>query len=196
MRKNEERLKYLAPREKEALFDVINQDHSLHAIRNQAIFHIAKYCALRVSEIGLLQISDYNPYRNSIHCQRLKGSCSNTLRIIDPVVSDVLNRYLQIRKSLNTLSPYLFLSQFNAPISRKRLDGLIKQYGEQAQIPPDKCHFHVLKHTRGVELADAGLDMREIQYWLGHKNMANSQRYLSYTDRQYERIYTILLKEL
>ena len=91
---------------------------------------------------------------------------------------------------------FTFLSQNLTPISRQQLDRLIKHYGKLAAIPEDKRHFHVLKHTRGVELAEAGLDMREIQFWLGHKNISNSQIYVSYTARQYEAIYHKLLLEL
>ena len=196
MRKPEHRLKYLTDYEKTSLFNSLLHDNSRHAIRNQAIFLTAKYCALRASEIGLLQLSDYDPYRNVIHCERLKGSNCNTLQIIDPEVSNSLNQYIYFRKTIPVSTNILFLSQNLTPISRQQLDRLIKYYGKLAAIPEDKRHFHVLKHTRGVELAEAGLDMREIQFWLGHKNISNSQIYISYTARQYEAIYHKLILEL
>ena len=56
-----QRTKYLTPHETQELFKVIQEDDSRHAVRNRAIFHIGKYCALRASEIGLIHISDYDP---------------------------------------------------------------------------------------------------------------------------------------
>src|ERR1044072_5666059 len=38
-------------------------------------------------------------------------------------------------------SPLLFPSRRNLPISRKRLDALIKRYEELAGLPKDKQHF-------------------------------------------------------
>lgn len=58
----------------------------------------------------------------------------------------------------------------------------MKQYCKQAQyIHPSKWHMHVLKHTRAVNLAECGIDVDDIQFWLGHKNVANTFIYLEYT---------------
>ena len=50
---------YLNQWETSELFEEIYVEQSLHQMRNIAIFEIAKYCALRVSEITNMQLSDY-----------------------------------------------------------------------------------------------------------------------------------------
>lgn len=90
----------------------------------------------------------------------------------------------------------MFISQKGLPISRKTLDKLMKKYCEMAKIKDkDKWHFHTLKHTRAVNLAESGLDLKEIQYWLGHKEISNTQIYFQFTSSQYETLYKKLKKD-
>lgn len=189
-------IKYLYTYEKERLFDEIDKDNGVHAIRNKAIFYTAKYCALRVSEISLIETSFFNPNTREIFCKRIKGGNNNTLRIIDDNVFNALTKYLTIRNTIYPENPYLFLSNRGTPISRKMLDVIMKEMSSRANLPEEKSHMHVLRHTRAVELADSGLDVREIQYWLGHQNIKNTQIYMQFTSRQYEYMYRKLLKEI
>ena len=57
----------------------------------------------------------------------------------------------------------------------------MKHYCSYTHIPCEKWHFHILKHSRAVELAEYGFDVDDIQYWLGHRNIQNTFVYLQYT---------------
>jgi len=189
------KLKYLTNEEKEQLFKVINKDDSIHAVRNKAIFYVAEYCALRASEIGLFRIDDYDSKLSQIYCKRKKGSKNNTIKIIDNNVKNALDDYLVLRKKMSIKDNCLFISQMGNPISRKMLDFLIKKYCKNTFIPYEKRHFHVLKHTRAVELGNSGLDTKDIQWWLGHTNIENTQIYAQFTTHQQNRLYEKLEKE-
>lgn len=183
------KIKYLYPYEKEALFHTIETTDSRYRVRNRAIFYLAEYAALRASEVGLIRLADINPCTNEIFFRRLKNSNSNKLRLVDDKVVSALQDYLDYRRIHNINSDYLFPSQKGDAISRKTLDGLIKKYGKLAGIPDDKTHFHALKHTRAVELADLGLDTKEVQFWTGHRNIANTEIYLQFTTTQQNTLY-------
>ena len=43
------------------------------AIRNEAIFKIMYYCALRVTETTILSVDTVNDFRKQIYCVRVKG---------------------------------------------------------------------------------------------------------------------------
>lgn len=179
-------IKYFTKDERNKLFKVINRSDEKHNLRNEAIFKTAYYCALRSSEVGLLTVEDFNSLKGEIYCKRLKGSFNNTLRIENKDILNTLKRYIRVYKP----SYYLFESQEKKPISRQMLDRLTKKYCDMANIQDkSKWHFHTLKHTRAVDLADMGLDIKEVQYWLGHKNVNNTLIYFQFTTSQQESMY-------
>lgn len=187
---DEKEIKYLHPNEIERLFKIIAQDSRKHAIRNKAIFYLGEYCALRISELGLLMTDFFNPITREIYCRRSKHGNNNTLRIIDDNVYNSLINYLKIRnEQFLENNPFLFPSNRGTPISRKMLDVLMKEYCKKADIPKDKAHFHALRHSRAIELAESGFNSREIQYWLGHKDIRNTEIYLQFTSKQYDLLY-------
>jgi site-specific recombinase XerD len=184
-------IKYFTNKELKAFFRAIEKDNSKYKVRNECIFKLAYYCALRVSEVALIKVDDFNNSKNEIYCRRLKGSLNNTIRIVNPDILRSVKRYL---RTIN--HDTMFISQKGLPISRKTLDKLMKKYCEMAKIKDkDKWHFHTLKHTRAVNLAESGLDLKEIQYWLGHKEISNTQIYFQFTSSQYETLYKKLKKD-
>lgn len=175
-------LKFLTPQEKAELFKAISTDTSRLSNRNKAIFYLSEYCALRASEIGLLTLADFNIAKKSIFCRRLKGSKNNTLKIVNSRVFEALERHYWERIQINSSDNHLFLSQLGKPISRKTLDVLMKSYCSCTQIPREKHHFHVLKHTRAMELIEYNdVKLTDVQWWLGHRNIQNTMIYLDYT---------------
>ena len=89
----------------------------------------------------------------------------------------------------------MFLSQEKKPISRKTLDVLMKKYCHLAKISDiEKHHFHTLKHTAAVHLAESEIDIKELQYYLGHKSVTNTLIYFQFTTKQQETMYAKLQK--
>jgi integrase/recombinase XerD len=60
----------------------------------------------------------------------------------------------------------------------------MKHYGELADIPASKRHFHVLKHSIATHLLDAGADLRFVQDWVGHASIKNTVIYAQLTNRR------------
>jgi len=184
--------KYLQDGECDQLFKTIENEKVRYRLRNQAIFATTKYFALRVSEVTNMKASQVNLNNKEIYCDRGKKGNNNTLKIIDDDVYNILVNYMNYREMLDIKSEYLFTSQKNDCISRKTLDKTIKYYGAIAGLNIDKRHFHVLRHTRAIELAEMGLDTKEIQFWLGHKNIKNTEVYFQFTSKQQDALYSKL----
>jgi len=51
----------------------------------------------------------------------------------------------------------------------------------------DSHRFHDLRHTFGTQMAARGVPMRTLQEWMGHKDLATTQRYADYAPRHDER---------
>ena len=46
--------------------------------------------------------------------------------------------------------------------------------------------FHNLRHTFGTAMAAAGVPMRTLQEWMGHRDLATTQRYADYAPNERE----------
>lgn len=170
MKRKKSSIEFLTEGELKKLFAVIVKEGNK---RDRALFLTGYRHGLRASEIKLLQVSDIDFEKMRLNARRLKGSYSG-VNSLQPDEARVLKAYLKARDSE---SPYLFLSKRGLPISRQMLDVLIKGYGEKADIPKDKRHFHVLKHSIATHLLDAGADIKFVQDWLGHANIQNIEIY-------------------
>jgi hypothetical protein len=53
---------------------------------------------------------------------------------------------------------------------------MVKRAGKKAGLP-FQAHAHMLRHTAGYTLANAGKDTRSIQAYLGHKDIRHTVRY-------------------
>lgn len=73
-------------------------------------------------------------------------------------------------------SPYLFVSRQsgNQPISPSTIYGLFRRYADAADLPVDRSHPHVLRHSIAVHLMNAGWDAVDVQDWLGHRDIAST----------------------
>ena len=155
--------------------------------RDKLIFLLAYECGLRASEVSNLKKEDFHENSKELFCRRLKGSRNNTIRLTRDT-SKSLKDYMKYENNSN----YIFLSRKSSLLSRQHLTRLCKKYFELADIPKEKQHFHTLKHTAGVHLADCGLDIKEVQYILGHRNVENTMIYFDFTSKQQEVLYTKL----
>ncbi len=184
----ETKIKYFTQQETISLFNSIEDSYSSHSIRDLAIFRLAYRCGFRVSEIPLIKFQDYNMSKGELYCKRLKGSNNNTLRL-DEKTRNALDKYISENGIVST-SQIIFTSQKNNPISRQTLDYLTKKYCSIAGIEDkSKHHFHALKHTTAVHLAESDMDIKELQWWLGHKSVSNTEIYFQFTTKQQDTMY-------
>lgn len=147
--------------------------------RDRALFLIAYRHGLRASEVGLLRVEDIDLKTLRIMIHRLKGSHSGA----HPLQADEAKALKALLREREVPSPILFPSSRGDPIARRTLDWLMKKYGEVADLPPVKRHFHCLKHSIATHLLEAGADLRFVQDWLGHSNIQNTVVYTFLTAR-------------
>jgi len=169
-------IKYLTQDELRRLLKAITSK------RDRAMFLLAYRHGLRASEVGMIQVGDIDLDRGRIRINRLKRSLGGEY-VMQPDEVKALRAWIKERKDG---SDCLFPTRNHTPVSRWTLDDLMKRYGEAAGIPPDKRHFHVLKHSIATHLLDAGADLRFVQDWIGHANIQNTVIYASISNRARE----------
>jgi type 1 fimbriae regulatory protein FimB len=171
-----QRLNVIPKRWTAASINFLTQDEmrrllsAIDSKRDRAMFLLAYRHGLRASEVGMLRTTDLDLKQYRLWIQRLKNSLAG-LHPLQPDELKALKAYLKERQSN---APAIFLSRNDMPISRRRLDELIKRYGERADIPESKRHFHALKHSIATHLLDAGADLRFVQDWVGHASIKNT----------------------
>jgi integrase len=173
---------YLQPEEVERFFRVIDSP------RDRALFRLMYHAGLRASEVGILQLRDYNPRTERIFIHRLKGSNSGEHHLCREE-SRVLHAWLKVR------GPWLgalFPSNRRTGITRQMLDVLMKKYGEMAAIPPKFRHAHIFKHTCATHLLDKGFHVEQVQDWLGHVNIQSTMVYAHISNERRSQMATQL----
>lgn len=152
---------------------------SIDSVRDRAIWRIAYHAGLRVSEVGMLDMRDYDPRTDRLNVSRLKGSNSGLHHMVREEAR-CLRAWIKERGP----APGPIFRTARGPISRKTLDKLMKKYAEKAGIPERLRHFHVLKHSCVTHLLSKGVAVEMVQDWVGHADIRNTMEYWHVSNRR------------
>ncbi len=151
---------------------------------DRAIIILGLRHGFRSSEIEDLQKPDLDLQNNLITVRRGKGCETNTHAIKDGPA--FLNELTVLRKALAfrpaDSSPFVFVSQKGGRLHRSQIFRIFQQAAKKAGLPRQKQHFHCCKHTLAFQMLRNGATLPETQKYLGWKNLATAQHYLSVTD--------------
>ncbi len=123
---------------------------------------------------------------NEIVIRRLKGSLRTTQPLADvpgqPLLSErrVLRDWLKERGEHP--SRYVFVSQKSGKLNRSTFYRVFSDAAERAGLSADKRHPHVLKHSLGVALVEANINLAIIKQALGHRSIASTAIYTQPSD--------------
>src|SRR4051812_14056192 len=74
-------------------------------------------------------------------------------------------------------SDYVFLNRYADPLSARGVQKLVDRYRKAAGIPK-QVSCHSLRHTFATQKVRAGINLRQVQDWLGHANLNTTQIYV------------------
>ena len=154
--------------------------------RDLAMILIAFRHGMRASEVCGLEVKDLDLKNGEITIRRLKGSLKTTQPLADlqgqPLLSEkrVLRAWQAERG--NHPSKYVFVSQKSGKVHRSQFYRVFAAAAEKAGLPADKRHPHCLKHSLGVALVGANVNLAIIKQALGHKSIASTSIYTQASD--------------
>lgn len=93
---------------------------------------------------------------------------------------DALARWIEV---IGPDARWLFPSR-NGHISRIRLFQLVREFAASAGIDPARVSPHVLRHAFATHLLEGGADLRTLQTFLGHADIATTQIYTHVDSRR------------
>jgi len=139
---------------------------------------------LRLAEGISLQVGDIDAARALVHAHRGKGSVDRYVPLPSTTL-DFLRRYWTTHRNPRLLLPALGRGRKEGrtatePMPRATIQGALCRVVKQLGIQKRVC-VHTLCHSYATHLLEAGVNLRLIQKYLGHKSLQTTTIYLHLT---------------
>lgn len=159
--------------------------------RDAAMITLMWKAGLRVSEVAALDVKDVkiqSHKRGTAEVRHGKGDKARTVPLNADVIA-ALRTWLSLRPA--TDDPALFLSRSDQRVTVRAVQTVVEQLGREAaalvkaRSAEDRAmaeslnalSAHVLRHTCGKRLLDAGAQLTEVAAILGHEDLNMTRRY-------------------
>lgn len=144
-----------------------------YGARDAALIQTMFRHGLRVSEACNLTWDRVTFGRScTIHVTRQKNGTPST----HTMTGEEVRQLKQLQRDQQPPSRFVFCSNRGTPMSRITVYDIVKRAGEAAGIP-FPIHPHMLRHSKGHQLAQRGEDTRAIQAFLGHRRIESTTVY-------------------
>jgi integrase/recombinase XerD len=142
-------------------------------VRDIAILEALFATGARVFEICSVQSQDVNLPEGWMRILG-KGGKERTIHICDADVIQALSRYALDHPTSGT--NYFFLNERGSRLSEQTVRMALRKRALRAGVTAS-IRPHLLRHTVATLLFEEGVDIRHIQYLLGHSSIATTQIY-------------------
>lgn len=152
-------------------------------LRDRAMLELLYATGIRVSELIHLKKTDVNLMVGYITC---RDAHKERMIPFGKVAKLALSAYMERGRQYMLKEPdceWLFTNCNGNPMSRQGFWKIIKYYGDKAGIKADITP-HSLRHSFAAHLLRNGADIHVVQAMLGHSDMATTQMYMNYTQRE------------
>ena len=178
--------KHLTPEEVERLRKAARR--GFYGQRDEALVMLMAAHGLRCAELISLRWSDVSLDTASrgatIYVRRVKRGKDSTQPLCGPEVRALR----QIQRDWPENGGFVFVSERGGPMTDSNVRKLIARLGREAGLP-FPVHPHMLRHAAGYRLVNQpGVNLRQIQDFLGHRNVANTTWYTTLTDEPFRNV--------
>jgi len=145
--------------------------------------------AMRVTELCNIRLSDLQLEDGVIKVWG-KGN-KQRLVPIGKQVQRCLWRYIsRYRPELaNDRSDFLFVTRDGRPLTKDRIDKIVRAYGKKADVVGVRCSPHTFRHSAAVRFLRNGGDVFSLQRMLGHDSLEMTRRYCELADIDVKRAH-------
>ncbi len=166
-------------------------------IRDRAILETFFSTGLRIAELVALNFEQFNSLKDKKDMELGvigKGGKPRVVYFSERAL-DYIKKYLEIRSGIenaNTKALFInFRDKKGATDSRltpRSIERMVKKYALLSGIPIFTTP-HTLRHSYATDLLNQGVDLRSIQEFLGHSNIATTQIYTHVTNKRLRDIH-------
>ena len=181
----------MTPQAMTRLLESVKADASPEGVRLYALIELMYALGGRVSEILRLRYSQIEAQGSRVRLFG-KGGRERLLPLL-PAAQTALQRYqgqrgyfLKKWGIMDGADGWLFPSRSQeGHLTRQQFGRLLRQAAIDAHLPnPERVTPHGLRHAFATHLLGAGVDLRTIQYLLGHADIATTEIYTHVTDAE------------
>ncbi|MBM3206432.1 MAG: hypothetical protein FJZ43_02335 [Candidatus Staskawiczbacteria bacterium] len=189
--KGEKTVKFLTLEQIERLLTSA-QPKDATGIRNRAILETFFSTGLRIAELCSLNIEQFANLKDKQDLELGiigKGGHPRTIYFSDRSL-EWIKKYISIR---NSKDKSLFINfrdkdGTGTRLTPRSVERIVKQHAILAGIPTFTTP-HTLRHSYATDLMNQGVDLRTVQEFLGHKNIATTQIYTHVTNKRLRDIH-------
>jgi integrase/recombinase XerD len=159
--------------------------------RNYAMILTLLDTGLRISELCTLTM-DKLFLEDGIARVTGKGNKERMIPI-GKQVQRVLWHYIECCRPVptNVNNNFVFLSDEGRPLDRRRMEAVMKYYGNKAKLVGIRCSPHTLRHTAAISFLRNGGDLFSLQRLLGHNSLEMTRRYCEVADADVKKAHGI-----
>ncbi len=185
--KTEKKLpEFISDKKMELLLDSPVFSDDFEGVRNHLIIEMLYGTGMRRAELINLSVKNIDLNKQNV---KVTGK-RNKQRIIPfPVnLSELINKYLMLRKEINTENDFLFLTKTGKKIYPNLVYRTVNKFISFISTQKKKSP-HTLRHTYATSLLNNGADINAVKELLGHANLSATQIYTHNTFEKLNRIY-------
>ncbi|MFA5087200.1 MAG: tyrosine-type recombinase/integrase [Candidatus Paceibacterota bacterium] len=156
-------------------------------LRDRAILEVLFSTGLRIAELEALNLEQFKNIENKKDLELGvigKGNHPRTVYFSERAL-EWLKKYLKSRSDTDKalFTHYRTRMGSGGRLTARSMERIVKKYATLANIP----YFttpHTLRHSMATDLLNQGVDIRIIQEFLGHRNIATTQIYTHVTNKK------------
>lgn len=159
------------------------------ARRDKAMLELLYASGMRVGELVALNLGDVDTENGYVRCLG-KGRKERLIPIYPQAAAAVAEYITEVRPQLahKKDEPALFLNPRGERLTRQGFWQKIKEYAKSANLDT-RISPHTLRHSFATHMLSGGADLRSVQEFLGHANIATTQVYTRLTTEHIRRSY-------
>jgi site-specific recombinase XerD len=160
---------------------------------DRALFLVMLRCGLRVSEAAQLKLEHIDWEQQALHIVQGKGRKDRRVYLSPDAVASV-HQCLEQHPGTRAHG-YVFWNRKRQtrPLSVKAIQKKMERYAKAAGVPAS-CHS--LRHTFASNLLEHGAEVVTIRDFLGHSQIASSERYAKVSSQQVKQAYLRTMQKI
>ena len=160
---------------------------------DRALFLVMLRCGLRVSEVATLQLEQIDWEQQALHIVQGKGRKDRRVYLSPDAVASVQQCLAQHPGA--RAQGYVFWNRKRTqqPLSVKAIHKKMERYAKAAGITAS-CHS--LRHTFASNLLEHGAEVVTIRDFLGHSQIASSERYAKISSQKIKQEYMRTMQKI